>query len=79
MALDYQYWKHKKTDETYAVKLKDGVPFRKTGPLREVQYLSSDGRLLHHKLERYHYDRRFEDDPYRYTVCDGVPTTEPAE
>ncbi|PCJ54393.1 MAG: hypothetical protein COA73_14360 [Candidatus Hydrogenedentota bacterium] len=72
MALEFQYWKHKKSGETFAVKLKDGLPFRKYGPLKEIQYISSDGRLLTHKLERFHYDHRFEDDPFGYILIDGI-------
>ncbi len=79
MAHEFQYWKHKKSGETWAIKLKDGTPFRKYGPLKNVQFMSSDGRLLTHKLDRFHYDLRFEDDPYRYTLCDGMQSNPSGE
>jgi len=75
MATIYQYWQHKKSNDVIAVKLRDGNPIRFAGPLKKQQYKSSDGRMLNLKLELFHYDRRFTEDPYHFTLCEDVKNT----
>ena len=79
MATSYQYWQHKKTNDVFAVKMRDGFPIRYSGPLLPQQYKTNDGRLLNLKLEVMHYDRRFQEDPFNYILCEDVKDTKPEE
>jgi hypothetical protein len=79
MATSYQFWQHKKTEDVFAVKLRDGSPIRYCGPLKAQQYKTTDGRLLNLKLEFYHYDRRFTEDSFNYILCEDVKDTKPED
>lgn len=63
--------------DVFAVKMRDGFPIRYAGPLLTQQYKTSDGRLLNLKLEMYHYDRRFTEDPFNYILCEDVKDNKP--